>query len=360
MSSKRESNYELIRIIAMILIIIHHVFVHCINEQLVNPDMYKASKLFNDYTVYNRLVITDFAAAFGKIGNVLFILITGYFLIDRKINISKQIIKVLSEMFFVALILIIASFIHLRIEDITSSINIRNFNESWWFAGYYISIVLIAWIGLNKYVKGLDKAGYKTLLIVLFAVISIGWIRGNISKLGIDSILTGVFIYLCGGYIKLYNPLGNIKSYKCVIATIIFFVIMGISFMNYSATNINAAILDKKDSYKQVIYGYSDYSLPCLVIGIMLFEIIRRWNIKSSSVINYIASAMFITYLVHDNGYVYTFFYKVKWLEMIYKGEYLQIILFLLLIVVSVMALGIILYSIYNLCFKGFKKFIQN
>ena len=62
MGTKRQSNFELIRILAMVLIIIHHIFIHCVEPLLSQSD------LFEGYEVYDRLMLIDFARSFGKIG----------------------------------------------------------------------------------------------------------------------------------------------------------------------------------------------------------------------------------------------------------------------------------------------------
>ena len=355
----RKTNYEMIRIFAMILIVIHHVFVHCINKQILNPDLCETSKLFNDFTIYKRLVITDYAYSFGKIGNILFILISGYFLIDKKIDISKQIIKIVSEMLFATFVLMIVSGIHLHFERIKTTLNIRMFNEGWWFTGYYISIILFAWLGLNSYLQKIDRTQYRNILLIMFAIVSIVWIRNVISKIGLDGIASGVFIYMLGGYIKKYDPFQKVNGWIAFLVIVFSFIVMGFSYYLYTANNINAAILGNKEAYNTVIGEYSEFSITCLAVGVSLFELIRRFKIKDSFVINYIASATFLIYLIHDNSYVHGLFYKIDWVDMIYNKEYGKLLLYLALIIIGIFILGVVLYSIYNLIMSLLHKLLK-
>ena len=81
----RNSNFELLRIIAMIMIIIHHYTVH--GGWI--PFTYE-NFTFN-------MVLTQLMRYGGKIGCHLFMMITGYFMIKGKTN-FKKIFKLVLEM----------------------------------------------------------------------------------------------------------------------------------------------------------------------------------------------------------------------------------------------------------------------
>ena len=84
MLKKRKTNYELLRIIAMAMIVMHHICVHCIYPELTDMRLIELYK--NGYYVepvfFPRLILLEFPATFGKIGDVIFLLISGYFLIE--------------------------------------------------------------------------------------------------------------------------------------------------------------------------------------------------------------------------------------------------------------------------------------
>ena len=74
---QRLSNFELLRIIAMILIILHHYAYHGNLISIPNDN-------FNKY-------VAVFIIVGGKVGVNVFVLITGYFLINSKFKIKKVI-----------------------------------------------------------------------------------------------------------------------------------------------------------------------------------------------------------------------------------------------------------------------------
>lgn len=73
----RESGLELLRIIAIILIVSHHLVVHCPFDLWAEPFCLK------------RLFFQFFYRASGKIGIALFLLITVWFLADKEISLRQ-------------------------------------------------------------------------------------------------------------------------------------------------------------------------------------------------------------------------------------------------------------------------------
>lgn len=71
----RSSNLELLRILAIIMIIAHHYSVH------------GGWDIPNELS-YNRIIV-QFLSLGGKLGVNCFVLITGYFMINSKFNINK-------------------------------------------------------------------------------------------------------------------------------------------------------------------------------------------------------------------------------------------------------------------------------
>ena len=71
----RKSNFELLRIIAMIMIILHHITIHCVNVQLGDKSLYALGEYFNKTVFIKRLLIPQLFMPAGKIGNIIFILI---------------------------------------------------------------------------------------------------------------------------------------------------------------------------------------------------------------------------------------------------------------------------------------------
>lgn len=81
----RSSNIELLRIVAMFMIVTYHIVVHCVDVQLTSsdPSGVAAYGFFDHPVFYKRILILNTIMTFGIVGNAIFILILGYFLASR-------------------------------------------------------------------------------------------------------------------------------------------------------------------------------------------------------------------------------------------------------------------------------------
>lgn len=72
---QRESNFELLRIVAMLFIVLQHLCQH--------------GFFFVDKTNTNYLIVSSFLGWTGNLGNYLFMLISGYFLCTASFSFKK-------------------------------------------------------------------------------------------------------------------------------------------------------------------------------------------------------------------------------------------------------------------------------
>lgn len=89
----RQSNFEILRILSMLMIIGHHLAFHGIQHGLVDRNAYEA---YNAGSLVNKIVVA-FLNTGGQIGVALFFMITGYFHIRKK---QPSILKVVLESVF--------------------------------------------------------------------------------------------------------------------------------------------------------------------------------------------------------------------------------------------------------------------
>ena len=353
--NERQSNFELLRIIAMIMIVAHHLTIHCFAVQLGDKSLYALGESFNKAIFFKKLLLPQLFMTGGKIANIIFVLITGYFLIDRKINITKQIKKIFSQLAFVVPIIVFVSFLFYRYHSNTF-IGIQNFNilnSDYWFIGYYIGIISIAYIFLNKFLNKLKKKEYDILLAIMFSILSIAFLRNSISDISpnILTLFVGIFIYSLGGYIRLYSPFKNIRTIILFFIIIISIIALCINNYNNTLVNINIAQSNNMQGIYQSLIGYSEYSIFCLLIGISTFEIFRRIKMKNIRIINYISSSTFMIYLLHDNDFFRNVWRETNWIEVYYNNSVKFIFLYLMWLAI-IFGIGILIYTIYYLILK--------
>ena len=274
---KRESNFELLRIVAMIMIILHHYVYY-------GGVAYTYGAGINRYFGIVLLFI-------GKTGVNIFILITGYFLINSSFKI-KKLFKLIFQVFFYS---IFAIFIRKFIYKDVSMIDIINncfpmLNNVYWFFSIYIGIYILSPF-INKFIKTIDKKKMEILIIILFFMLSVIPTFG-FAKHFVGNLQIFILVYLIGAYFRLYgNSFITLKQIKLGIVSVIALLIVFIILASASNTNLILYANFAKDIYYILIF----------VLAIFIFLYFKELKIKQNKVINFFAKGSFAVYLIHDN-----------------------------------------------------------
>ncbi len=353
---ERQSNIELLRIVAMAMIVIFHVTLHSILPQLKGDMTYMHGwNNFDSLNFFKKLLIPQTFMSFGNIGNGIFILIAGYFLAGKKIDVSKSIKKLLTQALFAAILITICSFsfYYFHSRSFLGLQPVYLFNGGWWFIGYYLGIIIFASLFLNKYLKKLTKNKYKAFLLILFTIISISWLANILSGLSdhLHIFVTGIFLYSFGGYIKKYEPFKNIRTPIIILLIFISYLFIWFSYYNVTIGAINKAIINGKTHYLHVLNDIPNYSFIIIALAVLIFELFKRIKIPNSKIINYIASTTFMIYLVHENDFFRGLYRRVPWVEL-YSSNMLKFFLLYLEWFAIAFAFGIISYFVYTLITK--------
>lgn len=127
---KRVSKFELLRIIAMYLIVLHHSIVHGVLNVEINSELKYPS----------ATILATILGTGGKIGVFVFVLITGYFMINSKISLGK-VIKLWLPIFFWSIILfgtLNLFYLHsFSVNNLIKSIFPILFNQYWFMTVYF-------------------------------------------------------------------------------------------------------------------------------------------------------------------------------------------------------------------------------
>ena len=360
MEKKRNSNIELLRCFAMLMIISHHIVNHCVILQLTNINSIERMQngYFNHPLFYKKLLILEMLSSFGGIGNAIFMLISGYFMVQkRSLDIVKISSKLISQLGFSAVFLILLS-IGSNFMDALAVVNVQSFNQLSWYVGYYYAVILIARFFLNDFLGKMNDKNYITFLIICFSLTQFGWtgilLDGFVP--GLRTLLTGIFLYALGGYIRKNNYLSRIRTYVFVLTIFITYSLVFISAYNVTQSNIHNYINEGIETdYIQNISSFSNYSIVVIIVGICIFEIFRRIKISNVKVLNYCGQATFMVYLLHDNELFYSIWNTQDWITLLYAYPY-KFIIKLLIWSGSVFVCGIVIYSLYKMCSWLLKK----
>ena len=299
--NNRSSNLEALRIISIIMIIMHHYAI------------YSGFEFENTITV-NRVVINIWQM-FGKLGVCLFIIISGYFYDKSKFKL-KKLVRLLLQIFTYSIIgLIIGIVTHsekMSFINIVKSILPTTFGL-YWFASCYVLIYIFTPF-LKKIVENISKREFKiilTLMIIIWGTIAFV----PRTRTFFNEFIWLIVIYFIGAYIKKYN-FNFLKSNKLrIILMMIIIFIMNVVMLALEMLSIKIPVLSK------VVYYFNNTNSPfVLILTVLIFNIFKNLNIKSSNLINKVASTTFGIYLIHEN----VFLRDIIWKQLIQGSTYIN------------------------------------
>lgn len=297
----RKSNFELLRIVAMFLIVTSHY------AGWIQPQFSAESITFN--RVLNQTLCFG-----GGAGNILFFLISGYFWKDNSDN-KKRIFKLWIEMFFYSILCMILAAVVLEMRGIRSFLAAAlpfSHGEYWFMTAYLVIMLLMPW--MNILIRNLDKKTHQKLLVVLFMLTSIiptipGCPTNIISDVGFY-----FFIYLIGVYLRQYpgHYLDTVK-FNLMAAMVLLIGLVG--------TVICFDLLGMQYSFIVEYTGYFLRMQSPLVIfwALSVFRIFGKIKMNEHKFINYISGSVLGVYLIHSNKNIRDFMWK-----MIFKNVQLE------------------------------------
>lgn len=287
-SKKRNTNIELLRILIMVLIIMSHYVYH--------GGAYDMADGFNKYIAAGLMLG-------GKISVDVFIIITGYYMVDSNFKFIRIIRLELTVIFYSIGFYLIAcllwkidtwNFLSIRNSLLPT---ITNMNDAYWFIPGYIAIILIAPF-VNIVVERLSKKTFQILLMVLLISVSIIPSILFCTPIYDGNISIFILLYLFGGYLRKYET--GIKIKKAVLMIV---------FVGILSVHSILLIKLREDQKLSVEYGiFPNMLLQCnyilTIIGaICIFLFFLKVHIRYVGFINKIASNVVAIYLIHDNKY---------------------------------------------------------
>lgn len=309
-SKQRNTNLEILRIISMMLIIAHH---------LVGFGMGEFPFVGNNPNTF----VLYFLSMFGKIGVVIFILISSYFMIENKFTLRKLLILG-GEVYFYSFLILAGVIIFLSpsvltIPTIGASLLPISHN-GYWFITCYIILMLFSPY-LNKFIKSISKNTLIKIILLSILLWSVfPTIVPSMTTYPTQNIYIGnnfqysplilfFVVYLIGAYIRLYLDIDKFSFNKLiggfVISVIILFI--GTAFFGYLDTVNSSAhlwwslpidgVMDKSLHYN----FFFENKFFALTTSIFLFLIFLKRKEFSNRYINYIAGSALGVYLIHAN-----------------------------------------------------------
>ncbi len=296
---KRQSNFEILRIICMFLIVAGHV-------------TWQTKFAYNELSIVHRVSIQSLWMG-GELGVWGFTLISAYFLSNSRFKL-KSLKKIWGITLFYSIsiyfLLIILHVIPIRPMDALRSFFPVLTGNYWYVSAYIGMYILVPY--MNVIIKYLSKKDYQRLLFILFIMFSILPYFKNIAVItNNNSVINLIYIYFMGGYLRKYSSdfLKNKMKYY-----ILFFV----SSLVLMLTSIIVLDFIRPSSW----FAFLTTSSPLEAIaGVSLFLIVKNLVISYNRIINKVAASTFAVYLIHCQA----IFLPVLWTKFVRANQWQSI-----------------------------------
>ena len=280
----RDSNIELLRIVAMLLLIAHHYVVNSGLLQAVN-----SAPISLDGT------LTLLLGQFGKALINSFVMITCYFMCTAKITLKKFLKLLLQVMFYRLVILIVFAIVNGNILSLSfiksfalELIPVKSIGSSFVNA-FLVFYLLIPF--LNRMVKSLSERQHVLLLVLLGFLYCI---LGIFHSIEFNYVCWFSVLYFFAAYIRFYPK----KWFSSVKAT---GILSAVLIVLSSLSILAIYVLDAKTKLSLPPYLFvvdSNNLLPA-ALGISLFMFFKNLRIGQSKLINTVATTTFGILLIH-------------------------------------------------------------
>ena len=301
--TERKSNFELLRIAAMLMIVTYHLVCHGVQRHVLSVSP-TGNRLFQQFLMPG-----------GDIGVALFFMLTGYFLVGKQ---RTSVLKVCLQTIFYGLALsalfVIMMVIHKsfgvgyafsefslteKITQLLRHIFVLVSAGNWWFVSAYVLLVLTA-PRINQFLATLNKAGFARLLLVT-------WFFFYSCQLVFDgayvSLGRAFFFYILGAYCRLFV---DCEPKKPKMRHVVLFALGWLLFVSCAFWPDDLGEISVKTaSAMQAIKRCLSVGLTnCISIPLCswsLFIVFARMSVPPSRRTNTVAATTFGVYLLHDS-----------------------------------------------------------
>ena len=284
----RSSNIELMRIVLMVIIIMHHY--------VVNSGIMDGVNL-SDLSV--NVVFLQYWGMWGKMAINAYVMVSGFFLCTSSLTWQKYmklLLQILFYQFVLYAILIVLGYATLAPKEMFKTIFALFYGAGNSFVSSFMLFYLFVPY-LNKLLDSIkNKGGVERLLVLLFVVntVTVTFFKSH----AFNEITWYMNIYFVGAYLRLYAGAWS-KRLSFSVKWLLLFV--ALSF-------ISIAVLDAIGMRLHKDWGFSYYfmidssKILAFFVSIGVFLLFKNLPMKHSHFINVVAKTTFGVLLIHAHS----------------------------------------------------------
>lgn len=293
----RESNWELLRIIAMLLIVAGHFF-----EQ----------SGYTNGAVGTDLWLANIMGSGSRIAVNLFLILGVWFMVDAKFR-AKRILKFYGQVWGYTFALTVIVFLlggPIPTKDIIRGV-FPILGKAVWFAStYFVLLIVSPWL---QKILAWDRVVLRNFLIVLSFVIS-GWVTiyefDRMEDQWLDCFIWFMYAYLIIGYYKHYLvDKFSLSRFTALGSGLLIYIIL-VAILTictvHSGDGKIYTLLHKL--VKNFLVDFK--SIPNFACSLLIFYFFQHLDLKNNRIINYVSSAAFGVYIIHQTPAVIPHIWK--------------------------------------------------
>ena len=320
LSSKRNSTIEILRILAIFIIILSHFSVHGGHEiDVLLQDRFRNAVLLHFFQQ-------------GNLGTNLFIILTGYFMVRSSVH-PRRILQLILQVWTTSVILYIVAYLIKGQPIYTDTILYACFPitfQTYWFFTAYIVLLLFS-VLLNRAIKQISQKAYRLILLFFILFYSFAPFITRIINLYHPEIryvdyftsvvILFILLYLLGAYLRLY-PLSIFRKHPLQRSALFFLIATLFLFLCVlSLDRQTAGSVLPETAYINSILMFSlfERSSPLVLVQavslVVFFTSLPETRIP---LINRISGCVFGIYLLHDHPAVR----PLLWMDLLHVSKY--------------------------------------
>lgn len=337
----KRGGVELLKTIAMFLIVVHHM------TNSIWKDVHYIP--YNDFVVDLTHVTTNIQQLFlsifaytGMFGNSIFFLCSAWFLLDKEKGDIRKCTHILADVWLISILMLGVS-VAVR-GNIDFKLLIKelfpNLFENNWYATCYI-IFMFLYPVLNSVIYRMNQVELlRTSLFLCVVYIFAGFIKS--SSFFSSPIIIWVAIYFSTAYFKFYMPAicDSRKVNGLLLAGSI-----GANVILVTVTNILGLKIELLSD--KLLYWNSNCSPFLLIAAFAAFNLFRNLRFKCGTV-RKVSRMTLLIYLFHENLLFRNYFRPFLWKFVYDQFGYQYVIVWLILLSMMVYIVAIIVSLIYS------------
>ena len=307
MQVKRNSSFELVKVLAVVMIVFSHAMPY--EYEVVHPSAVNLSAATTNVQYFLAGMIHNL----GQIGNIIFVISSAWFLLESKRASKEKVFQILLDCFVIS-VFFLAVFLGagypLTGSQILRQLLPTTFENNWFISCYLLFSLVHPY--LNKILRGGGGGGgggggvenslpqREHLRILIFLMVVYAGVQCIIKDSFCYTRIIGfITLYFLTAYVKRYLP--HITSRDRAGAILVAVGTLGWFFENFFTNLLGLKI----QALSNFVQGWNQVMNPAYIMIALGLVLIAKNHSFYSPPVNYLSGLSLLVYIIHNNWIIY-------------------------------------------------------